>query len=407
VSPKRRGGLPCPLGDASLRPGSSASPQKAGGSPRPLGEEHTSSPSGKAKAKGKAHGHGHGHAKAKAKGKSKHGAAGAEDDLATDLTAQLEAEEAARNAKLNKEELERKAKAEEDANRWINFIELGDASGRPSKLLLSPKLNTTELRKKVSSMVGVPMGELVLEINGHELVEARELPLRGQIVDFNHEVDVIKWRRFNRLMRLLSAHGLATINNLDRFERSAIHFAAMDGDLELAKEIMNNKQLKFCLVNKQDIFGDTGLHHACILGYADIVELMLDKQANPEIQNLNRRTPTHLASEHGHGDAIRALLHNNASLGPNPGVGVWKYPNAEDLATLNGRLKVTREIAAKRVEEAAQAELERKMAEDDVADAKDANSSGSDNSEEQNESDILGLGKGGRKGRRAALTSLA
>ena len=40
-------------------------------------------------------------------------------------------------------------------------------------------------------------------------------------------------------------------------------------------------------------------------GYADIVELMLDKQGNPEIQNLNRRTPTHLASEHGHGDAIR------------------------------------------------------------------------------------------------------
>merc|ERR1711982_224363 len=110
-------------------------------------------------------------------------------------------------------------------------------------------------------------------------------------------------------------------------ERSLIHFTAMDGDLDIATEVVNHADFKFSLINKQDVFGDTALHHACILGHADIIELMMDKQADPNVQNIYHRTPTHLCAEHGHSHAFRALMRGGASLEPNPG-NCWKYPSA-------------------------------------------------------------------------------
>jgi len=271
-----------------------------------------------------------------------------------------EEEEAAKKAK--KAEAERKAKEiPKPPTEWVTVEE--EKTRQQNKLELDLGMNTGQLRKTVSQLSCVPLRYLVIEIAGEELVEARELPFwdnKKHVLRFNHETQVVKWYRGDRLKRLLKKRELATINNVDKFERSATHFSTIDGDFELLEEIVCDADFKFSLINKQDIFGDTALHYACILGHADIIELLLDKQANPELQNIKRRTPTMLASEHGHGMAMRALLRSGASI--KPGSRVWRFPSAPWLATLNGRNKVLKEIDNKRTEDKAMAEMEEHLA---------------------------------------------
>jgi hypothetical protein len=311
--------------------------------------------------------------KAKAKGKSKAKAkpkVTEETQGEEDLAMQLFADDMAEANKQEEADIaEKKAKAERDARVkppekiWVTIhrVENGDEN----KLLLSNKIDTSELRKAISKFSGVPMLDLVIEIDGHEWVEARECPLEK----FNPQTQVVKWIEADRVKRVLRKRGLATINNLDKFERSALHFTIIDGDVELSKEIVDHPEFKFSLINKQDVFGDTGLHYACILGYVDIVELMLDKQANPDMQNIHQRTPTMLAAEHGHSMAIRSLIRDGANPGPNPG-NCWKYPSAQGFAKLNGRHNVTKEINAKKLEEQAMAELEAQLAAEEEAEEK-------------------------------------
>lgn len=322
------------------------------------------SPEAKAKAKAKA--------KGKAKSKSR-GSVMREAELEAEMAdvAQSAADEAAAEAaaveKKEAEEAKKKEKRaaagkpekEVDVKRWLLVQDW--ATGEQQKLLLSFKMDTTEFRRALARATAVPMKELCFEIDGHEWVEAREIPLN----DFDETNQVVTWWRSDRLRRLLEKRELATINNLDKFERSAFHFSVMDGDLELTQDIVCDADFKFSLMNKQDIFGDTALHYACILGYPDIVELLLDKQSDPEIQNINRRTPTHLASEHGHGMVMRALIRQGACIGPNPEKGAWKYPQAKYFAQHNGRNKVIREIQFKETEERAMAEMENALADMD------------------------------------------
>lgn len=341
----------------------------------PVPEAAKASAPSEAAAKGKAKAKGRPKAKAKAKAEAPAGGAEApadeadqqplslEEELAKEVAAQADAEYAAELELLNK------SGGNVDVKQWVQVQ--CDATGEINKLQLSLKINVDELRKAVSKSAGCKTRDLCIKINGHEWVEAMERPLKS---DFDHEKDTVRWWKSDRLKRLLKKRELATINNVDKFERSAVHFLCMLGDMELLEEVVCHKDFKFSLVNKQDVFGDTALHYACIMGFPDIVELLLDKQANPESRNINRRTPTQLASEHGHDVAIRALLRSGASLGPNPGKGEWKYPNAEYLAKLNGRVKVLREVEFKKTEEKAMAEMDAHLAllkEGDAAEAQD------------------------------------
>jgi hypothetical protein len=54
---------------------------------------------------------------------------------------------------------------------------------------------------------------------------------------------------------------------------------------------------------------ETCLHEAARTGYADVVELLLEKEANPDLARLHDgSTPLHLAAERGHVDAVKALV---------------------------------------------------------------------------------------------------
>merc|ERR1719203_1380564 len=98
------------------------------------------------------------------------------------------------------------------------------------------------------------------------------------------------------------------------------------------------------LVNSVDWFHDTPLLLAAIMGFPDVVEILLDRQAELEHQNLLGRTALMLASEHGHTECVRVLLVNNANFGAvcledSAKNVAWTYggkrPNETYLAKLN------------------------------------------------------------------------
>lgn len=294
--------------------------------------------------------------KAKAKPKTEAVEVSLEDDLAA-MEAELAKKEEEEAIKAAEEAEEARLAAEAagvEMKEWVMFVEEGTGELNKLQIYVS-KISVDEIRKAISKMSGCKTRSVCFKIHGHEWTEGKENPLKPTIYyeDFDVDTDKIYWWRSDRMKLLLEKRGLATINNLDRFERGVLHFAVMDGDHELTEEAINHMNFKISLVKKPDIYGDTALHYCSILGYEDIAELLLDRQADPQAMNINQRTPTMLATEHGHAAVTRALLRMNATLASNQGKGCWKYPNPMWYAKLNNRQKVLREIDNKKKEDAA------------------------------------------------------
>jgi hypothetical protein len=197
-----------------------------------------------------------------------------------------------------------------------------------------------DIRQTVAVMAGRVIGETELRMDGKILVDARTRPFENR--DEPYE---ISWEPGDRMRNMLLWNNLKSKTSrapgTRGLNRTALHFACMSGDIDLAKGVLEDKEvqpLAKALVNAQDTFGDTALHFACILGFEDLVEFLCDRGANTEIINVHRRTALMYAAEHGHNDAVRGLLHCGASLEST--VPNSRVPNAKHLAKLNGRTNV-------------------------------------------------------------------
>jgi len=81
-------------------------------------------------------------------------------------------------------------------------------------------------------------------------------------------------------------------NSLDKSGSTALHWAAAGGHYQCAAELL---QLPHVEVNVQNKLGDTALHNASWKGHADIVELLLQRGANKNIRNNEKKLPYDLA----------------------------------------------------------------------------------------------------------------
>lgn len=61
-------------------------------------------------------------------------------------------------------------------------------------------------------------------------------------------------------------------------------------------------------VNAQDSGGYSALHHASINGHSDIVRLLLNNEASPNLPDSRGSSPLHLAAWAGHQDIVKMLL---------------------------------------------------------------------------------------------------
>jgi hypothetical protein len=87
--------------------------------------------------------------------------------------------------------------------------------------------------------------------------------------------------------------------------------AANSGHLDICKYLFR-KEADVHIVVK-DGTNRTSLHAACQMGFASVVQLLLEKRADPRVEDLTKTTPLHLAVKHGHAGASELLLKAKAN----------------------------------------------------------------------------------------------
>jgi ankyrin repeat protein len=78
----------------------------------------------------------------------------------------------------------------------------------------------------------------------------------------------------------------ADINILDKYKRSALHYAVMQNHIEVVKFLLKSG----ININSQNIFNCTPLHYASNKGFATIVMLLFDSDANRTLTDNTGRT---------------------------------------------------------------------------------------------------------------------
>jgi len=94
------------------------------------------------------------------------------------------------------------------------------------------------------------------------------------------------------------------------YQKTILHFAAINGNLDVLEEILKHKEGRASLSIK-DHYVKTPLHYAAEKKNLDVVEEILkhkEGRAALSIKDDARKTPLHLAAAHGNLDLIKAIL---------------------------------------------------------------------------------------------------
>lgn len=90
-----------------------------------------------------------------------------------------------------------------------------------------------------------------------------------------------------------------------------IHMAAGDGDIDGVKKCLERNPK---LINARNADGRTPLHEAALEGQMEIVEFLLSRKAEMNLQDKKGQTPLHLAAKEGFMKVIKLLIDNKAEL---------------------------------------------------------------------------------------------
>jgi len=123
----------------------------------------------------------------------------------------------------------------------------------------------------------------------------------------NEEIvmDACKRGYKDMLNEVLAEKGKLDINKTDGIGNTALHYCAKNGRTEMAGIILKIPNIK---LNKKNFEGDTPLHLATRADHVELVRLLLESGANPNIMNKNKQTPKTLTKTKAIVDVISSAV---------------------------------------------------------------------------------------------------
>ena len=101
--------------------------------------------------------------------------------------------------------------------------------------------------------------------------------------------------------------------NSNSEELASIHWAAGSGNIEIVKYLLSDEVNENASLTRGNNFSP--LHAASMNGFTNIVELLIEKGANVNVQtDPQKYAPIHSASFGGHLETIKVLVDNGADL---------------------------------------------------------------------------------------------
>lgn len=85
-------------------------------------------------------------------------------------------------------------------------------------------------------------------------------------------------------------------------DNTVLHLASSAGNLDDVKQICSKKN-----INDKGDLGNTALHYACMMGHVEIVNFLLSKGANKNLENEFGETPKDTALLSGIQNVIKAI----------------------------------------------------------------------------------------------------
>ena len=126
------------------------------------------------------------------------------------------------------------------------------------------------------------IAELLLDAKANPNIQDDTLSTPLHIACHNGHLQMVK----------MLLHAQAHLNVQDTNGQTPLHIASLHGHSQIVDQLLEAKEDP----NAQSTGGATPLYYASMQGFTQIVVSLLDKKANPNIQANNRTTPLHAAS---------------------------------------------------------------------------------------------------------------
>ncbi|XP_035507384.2 ankyrin repeat domain-containing protein 50 isoform X1 [Scophthalmus maximus] len=148
------------------------------------------------------------------------------------------------------------------------------------------------------------------------LIEKGGVPLESRDSEGRTALHVASWQGSVEMVDLLLKHG-ANPNAQDTEGRPPMHSVAWTGHAEVGRRLLDTRNVLIDLACHQ---GATSLSIAAQEGHTNIVEMLLERAANPDHVDKYGRSPVKVAGKQGHFSVVRLLESFGAKpyLGPSP-----------------------------------------------------------------------------------------
>ncbi|XP_044258344.1 ankyrin-3-like isoform X5 [Tribolium madens] len=136
------------------------------------------------------------------------------------------------------------------------------------------------------------------------------LPRAGKQTDPNTAfLRAARANQLDKIQEYLDSGTVRDINTSNANGLNALHLAAKDGHVEIARELLKRGAIVDAATKK----GNTALHIASLAGQEEIVRLLVQHGASLNVQSQNGFTPLYMAAQENHDGVVKYLLSKGAN----------------------------------------------------------------------------------------------